>query len=67
MFEFLFKYPAIVFSKGKLVLLSGWPEWLLILLTVAAIVALSLLMWRSKPAWNNLRSVILTALQAAVV
>ena len=67
MFEFLFKYPATVYSKGKLVLLSGWPEWLLVLLTIAAVAALTLLMWRSKPAWNNWRSAILTALQAAVV
>ena len=67
MFEFFFKYPETVYSKGKLVLLSGWPEWLLILLTIAAVAALALLMWRSKPAWNNWRSAILTALQAAVV
>src|SRR5256885_2322688 len=29
MFEFLFKYPATVFSKGQFVLLSAWPAWTL--------------------------------------
>src|SRR5437879_9446768 len=29
MFEFLFKYPATVFSKGQFVLLSAWPAWVL--------------------------------------
>ena len=67
MFEFLFKYPAAVYSKGKLVLLSGWPDWLLVLLAIAAVAALALLMRRSKPAWNNWRSAVLTALQAAAV
>jgi len=36
MFEFLFKYPPAIFAKGKFVLLSGWPFWLLLLLIVAA-------------------------------
>jgi len=30
MFEFLFKYPAPVFTKGRFVFLSTWPVWLLI-------------------------------------
>src|SRR5256886_13486233 len=29
MFEFLFKYPATVFTKGQFVLLSAWPAWTL--------------------------------------
>jgi uncharacterized membrane protein len=29
MFEFLFKYPSAVFSKGQFVLLSAWPAWVL--------------------------------------
>ena len=36
MFEFLFKYPLAIFEKGKFVLLSGWPIWLLLLLIAAA-------------------------------
>ena len=36
MFEFLFKYPLSVFSKGQLVLLGSWPRWLLVLAILAA-------------------------------
>jgi uncharacterized membrane protein len=36
MFEFLFKYPPAIFARGKFVLLSGWPLWLLFVLIVAA-------------------------------
>jgi hypothetical protein len=36
MFEFFFKYPASVFSKGTLVLAGGWPVWLLIVAVLAA-------------------------------
>ena len=32
MFEFFFKYPSIVFSKGQFVLLGPWPKWLLAVL-----------------------------------
>ena len=38
MFQFLFKYPGTVFTKGRLVLLGAWPAWLLpVLILVAAI------------------------------
>src|ERR1700688_1097500 len=36
MFEFLFKYPRAVFSKGTLVLLGGWPWWVFVLFLLAA-------------------------------
>ncbi len=32
MFQFLFKYPIPVFSKGQFVLLGAWPGWVLLLL-----------------------------------
>lgn len=40
MFEFLFKYPTTVFSKGQFVLLSAWPAWVLGLAIVALAVGL---------------------------
>ncbi|HEY0264671.1 MAG TPA: glutamine amidotransferase [Granulicella sp.] len=49
MFEFLFRYPIPVFTKGRLVLLSAWPVWLLIVLIVAAIVGLGLLLLARLP------------------
>ena len=27
MFQFLFKYPVPVFTKGRFVLLGAWPAW----------------------------------------
>jgi uncharacterized membrane protein len=36
MFELLFKYPLAFFSRGKFVLLSPWPVWLMVLLIVIA-------------------------------
>ena len=41
MFEFLFKYPATVFSKGQFVLLSAWPAWVLGLAIVAIALGLA--------------------------
>jgi uncharacterized membrane protein len=41
MFEFFFKYPASVFSRGTLVLAGGWPLWLLGLAILAAAVTLA--------------------------
>ncbi len=36
MFEFLFKYPSSVYSRGQFALLGAWPKWMLVLLIVAA-------------------------------
>jgi uncharacterized membrane protein len=46
MFEFLFKYPEAVFSRGTFVLMGGWPIWLLILAIVAAAAGLGWVVWR---------------------
>ena len=46
MFQFLFKYPLPVFTRGRFVLLSGWPVWLLPVLIVAASGGLALLIRR---------------------
>ena len=40
MFEILFKYPWTVFEKGRIVLLSGAPLWLLAALLAASGAAL---------------------------
>ncbi|HEV2323957.1 MAG TPA: hypothetical protein VGS10_08395 [Terracidiphilus sp.] len=43
MFQFLFKYPSPVFTKGRFVLLGAWPGWLLPVLILAAAAGLALL------------------------
>jgi uncharacterized membrane protein len=48
MFQFFFKYPGTVFTKGRLVLLSAWPGWLLLVLIGAAFVGLALLIRRKQ-------------------
>jgi len=46
MFEFLFKYPSQIFSRGTFVLLSAWPMWLLGAGLLAAAVFLAWMVWR---------------------
>ena len=71
MFEFLFRYPQSVFSKGELVLLGGWPVWLLALLILAGFVGLGLLMRsRQKDAIGSVkgwRSAVLWVLQSSML
>ena len=50
MFQFFFKYPMPVFSKGKFVLLGAWPGWLLLLLTLACAAGLAVIIWSRLPA-----------------
>src|ERR1700733_15331600 len=49
MFEFLFKYPMPVFSKGKFVLLGAWPGWVLLLLIFVCVAGLAVLIWSRLP------------------
>ncbi len=57
MFQFFFKYPSPVFTKGHFVLLSSWPAWLLPVLIVAAAGGLALLIrWKLREATPRLRS-----------
>ena len=49
MFQFFFKYPMPVFSKGKFVLLGAWPGWVLLLLMVACVTGLAILIWSRLP------------------
>src|SRR6202044_133459 len=41
MFQFLFKYPRSVYSRGQFALLGAGPKWMLVLLIVAAAVGLA--------------------------
>jgi uncharacterized membrane protein len=53
MFEFFFKYPRAVFSKGDLVLLGAWPRWALVLFLVAAAAGLAWLIRKKLPLASN--------------
>ena len=71
MFEFFFKYPIPVFTKGKYILLGAWPGWVLVLLVVRAVGGLAWLIWRrlpeAAPRIRNWRAWLMWALEAAMV
>jgi uncharacterized membrane protein len=71
MFEFFFKYPWPVFTKGKLVLLGSWPVWVLLLLIVVSVAGLGWLIWRSlpeaAPKMQTWRAGVVWALQSLLV
>jgi len=71
MFEFLFKYPSPVFTRGRYVLLGTWPGWVLVLLIVACVGGLGWLMWRrlpgNAPRVRNWRTWLIFGLESAVV
>jgi uncharacterized membrane protein len=49
MFEFFFKYPIPVFTKGRLVLLGSWPGWVLLVLIVVSVTGLGWLIRSRLP------------------
>jgi uncharacterized membrane protein len=66
MFEFLFKYPPTVFSKGQLVLLGWLPVWALFLAILAGAAALGYFVWRKRHATGStMRSAVVWLLQTA--
>lgn len=71
MFEFFFKYPLSVFSKGQFVLLGSWPRWVLLLGIVGAAAGLGavLLLGRAHfiKALQGYRRMILWALDWALL
>lgn len=67
MFEMLFKYPPAIFARGKFVLLSSWPLWLLIVLILAAAGGLFWHMTRSGGALGRFRSLAIWFSQAALM
>ncbi|HMF65869.1 MAG TPA: hypothetical protein VK608_17405 [Edaphobacter sp.] len=71
MFEFFFKYPSPVFTKGGVVLLSAWPAWLLPVLIVTSAGGLALrVRWRlhdAAPKLQSWRAWVVWGMQSAFV
>lgn len=67
MFEFLFKYPPAIFSRGKFVLLSPWPVWLMALLIVVAGAGLFWNIRHRHTLLTNVRSGIIWFAQTALI
>jgi uncharacterized membrane protein len=67
MFEFLFKYPPAIFAKGKLVLLSPWPVWLMALLFAAVAAGLFWHMRKRRGVLRGARPVLIWLAQCALI
>src|SRR5580704_5383510 len=71
MFQFLFKYSGTVFTKGRFVLLSTWPKWLLPVLILAFSAGLALLVSRrlrdASPKLQTWRAWAVWGMQSAFV
>jgi len=71
MFEFFFKYPSTVFSKGNFVLLGRWPLWILFVALLAVAAGLGWSIWRRRaqaaPSMRGVRSVAVWLLQTLMV
>jgi hypothetical protein len=71
MFQWLFKYPIPVFTKGRFVLLGSWPGWLLLVLILLGAACLFVLIrLRLRDAAPNLRgwrAIVIWALQSATL
>ncbi len=67
MFEFLFKYPRSVYSRGEFALLGAWPKWVLVLAILLAAAGLALLirsrMAQAAPALRSWRAWVIWGLQ----
>ncbi len=64
-FEVLFKYPLAVFERGRFVLASGWPIWLLAGLALAAALGAVYILRRGQ--WHQRKLVVLAALEGGVL
>src|SRR5580693_4387558 len=67
MFEFLFKYPPAIFEKGKFVLLSGMPLWLLFVLIAAVGAGLFWNMRQRHVLLSRARSTVIWLAETALV
>ena len=70
MFEFLFKYPPAVFSKGTFVLLASRPRWVLVVLMLASAMFFAAVVWMNgeqlSVSMRSFRIVVVWALRTAL-
>jgi uncharacterized membrane protein len=67
MFEFFFKYPRSLYSRGQFALLGAWPKWMLVLLILIAAAGLAWLirarLAQSAPVMRSWRAWVIWGLQ----
>src|SRR5271169_3324198 len=68
MFEFFFKYPRSVYTRGQFALLGAWPKWMLVLLILAVAAGLAWLirarLAQAAPVVRGWRAWVIWGLQA---
>src|SRR5271169_3640947 len=67
MFEFFFKYPRSVYTRGQFALLGAWPKWMLVLLILAVAAGLAWLirsrLAQAAPVMRGWRAWVIWSLQ----
>src|ERR1035438_9715994 len=67
MFDFFFKYPRSLYTRGQFALLGAWPKWILVLLIVAAAAGLAWMirshLARAAPVLRSWRAWVIWGLQ----
>src|SRR5277367_7121408 len=67
MFEFFFKYPRTMYTRGQFALLGAWPKWMLVLLILAAAAGLAWLirsrLSQAAPVMQSWRACVIWGLQ----
>src|SRR5258707_14234205 len=66
-FQFLFKYPPVAYSRGHLTLASSWPWWLLLPAVLLIAAALGFYLWRHRPGLPVRTRILVWALQSATL
>lgn len=67
MFEILFKYPRSDYARSELIYAGDWPGWLLVALTVVALIGISWLLFRRRGTASLSQLTIVWLLQVAML
>src|SRR3990172_9750815 len=63
-FKFLFKYPPVAYSRGRLTLASEWPGWALVVVVLLAAAMVGLSLWKLQPRLSPRQRVLVWGLQS---
>ena len=67
MFELLFKYSRTTFEQGDFLFASGWPLWLLVVVSLAATIGIGYSLLQRRDSLSLVRLIALAGLQTAMV
>ena len=66
-FKFLFKYPPVAYSRGRLTLASEWPGWALVVVVLLAAVVVGFYLWKLQPRLSPRQRLLVWSLQSLVL